>query len=724
MIRFSEKLQNKGPFFKRILFSYAFAVSLPILLLSTIIYLSGICNVRSLLLKNQEEICVQLASKIEERFIDIQFLTSCISMETDLESGTDEKTQLNVLYHYLQSTLSFADLLIYHSGDECFSAMRHGAISINDYFSFNDKERSFFNSYVTSRGNKMTFFPSSEKILWICPTGKGYTIIGVVDRQILYKSFSLSDCSILNFGALVLQDKQQQNVLVLDLNNILPTKEGQEKIPSEGYLLSSCQIGDFGWTLVSILPNEYIETHTHSAVMLLSIFSIALLTVGLLFAITEQHYRPIQALTDLVGKKDEEEDFVTNELVSISSALSVGNELNQQANSHRSIMRENLILRLINGAIAQDEDIEAQITSLNLFREAHFFRVIAMRYPDGSKENNHAAILDYVEIRYGRKDIAYAAETEADGMRLVIVVVGLPEEDPDAFLFRMLGDLQLFISFRLKISFCFGIGNQHSLRHLSTSYLQAVTAVYHCSNESGENMIYYENLLNAHLLENCYNAEFLKMMQLFQHSIRTANEGVSLETLQRLENEYIERSNWRYLAFRLTESIMEIVMGPENDFLSKDAEFSSLSVELNLALSSNEPEEHGRLMISITKILLRMMKRCLAQKEKDAKNSLIRWMQTHLSDPALSLNLITDEFGFSPSYWSKHFSEQFGINFNDWVWQSRLTAIKEQMINTDKTIQEIVRNNGYNDMASFSKKFKAKEGMTPGQYREIHRAMR
>jgi two-component system response regulator YesN len=53
-----------------------------------------------------------------------------------------------------------------------------------------------------------------------------------------------------------------------------------------------------------------------------------------------------------------------------------------------------------------------------------------------------------------------------------------------------------------------------------------------------------------------------------------------------------------------------------------------------------------------------------------------------------------------------------------------MDSIKELLANTDKPVKDIISEIGYMDNASFTRKFKREEGITPGQYRMIHRKVK
>lgn len=82
-----------------------------------------------------------------------------------------------------------------------------------------------------------------------------------------------------------------------------------------------------------------------------------------------------------------------------------------------------------------------------------------------------------------------------------------------------------------------------------------------------------------------------------------------------------------------------------------------------------------------------------------------------LESTALHLNL-------SPTYLSRLFSKETGESFIDYLTHVRINHAKELIKNTNKKIQEISENTGYNNPYYFSRIFKKVTGVTPLEYRK------
>lgn len=92
------------------------------------------------------------------------------------------------------------------------------------------------------------------------------------------------------------------------------------------------------------------------------------------------------------------------------------------------------------------------------------------------------------------------------------------------------------------------------------------------------------------------------------------------------------------------------------------------------------------------------------------------YIRNHIGDE-LSLNAVAEKVSLNPSYLSKIFKDETGINFVDYINKQRIEAAKEMILHTDKIIDEIARDVGFNSSTYFIKKFKEINGVTPRNYK-------
>lgn len=94
------------------------------------------------------------------------------------------------------------------------------------------------------------------------------------------------------------------------------------------------------------------------------------------------------------------------------------------------------------------------------------------------------------------------------------------------------------------------------------------------------------------------------------------------------------------------------------------------------------------------------------------------YIKNHYSDASLSLGEIAERLGTNSTYLSKLFKENLGVNFNDFINSYRIDAAKFLLNNTDKKIEQISNETGFNSQQNFIRVFKKIEGVAPGQYRK------
>lgn len=83
----------------------------------------------------------------------------------------------------------------------------------------------------------------------------------------------------------------------------------------------------------------------------------------------------------------------------------------------------------------------------------------------------------------------------------------------------------------------------------------------------------------------------------------------------------------------------------------------------------------------------------------------------------LSLEMVADRFGYSPSYLSRMFRKYAQTNYKTYLQNVRIEYGFQELANTDHTIGEIALNNGFPNQKAFTKEFKKKYGILPSEYR-------
>jgi AraC-like DNA-binding protein len=93
--------------------------------------------------------------------------------------------------------------------------------------------------------------------------------------------------------------------------------------------------------------------------------------------------------------------------------------------------------------------------------------------------------------------------------------------------------------------------------------------------------------------------------------------------------------------------------------------------------------------------------------------------QRAYEDPELSLAEVARQLQSNASFISKMINQGFEINFNDWVNQYRVKAVKEKLDKEEfrtKTLLGIAFESGFNSKATFNRAFRKLTGLSPRDY--------
>jgi two-component system response regulator YesN len=86
----------------------------------------------------------------------------------------------------------------------------------------------------------------------------------------------------------------------------------------------------------------------------------------------------------------------------------------------------------------------------------------------------------------------------------------------------------------------------------------------------------------------------------------------------------------------------------------------------------------------------------------------------------ITLELVSDQAGFNPAYFSTLFKKETGATFSEYLLQTRMEAAKEMLRDTDLNVSEICEKVGYSDSKYFTKTFAREAGLKPNQYRKLY----
>lgn len=150
------------------------------------------------------------------------------------------------------------------------------------------------------------------------------------------------------------------------------------------------------------------------------------------------------------------------------------------------------------------------------------------------------------------------------------------------------------------------------------------------------------------------------------------------------------------------------------------------NVEIGAVLDRSSPYQEMKECVSVEEyrqLLERFLgdaARQIADKkeEKDPVVDYVFETIQHRYSEDLSLDMIADHLGLTPSYVSRYVKEKTGSNFSDCLNEVRIKKAKEYLRTSNAQVRDIAAWVGYINVTSFIRMFKKVTGMTPSDYRK------
>ncbi len=106
------------------------------------------------------------------------------------------------------------------------------------------------------------------------------------------------------------------------------------------------------------------------------------------------------------------------------------------------------------------------------------------------------------------------------------------------------------------------------------------------------------------------------------------------------------------------------------------------------------------------------------ERNNDIAQAARGFLEENYNNSQLSLDVLSQELGFSISYISKMFKASMGVSVKEYLIQKRIEVACDLLLKSDKKIWEIGDAVGYDQQRSFLEIFKKHKGMTPSDYRK------
>ncbi|NSW91001.1 MAG: helix-turn-helix transcriptional regulator [Firmicutes bacterium] len=518
----------------------------------------------------------------------------------------------------------------------------------------------------------------------------------------------------LDFSELQLKDIFERTVE----SNITETVVNRKK-----YSIIKVTSQTINWQYVSIIPKvilfervSNIRSQVYKAVLLVIIIGILVATLLSIF-----NYIPIKKLYKKIKDSltQTEQQAYINEIEEIESkilyTIEKNKNLTKQINYQQILVKDQILTMLLKGEIKDVLKLSDLLTSYQIILSEGYYRVIVIFI--GPLERRKATYSDIsfwldvvlqTRITNGRY---YFLELMHD--QIAVIVNTSDCQQSREVLINLLNEIILVFRHKLNIMISMGVGKLYNnVMNIKDSFLEALSSLDYQLIKGIGQAVLFEDILSVKNAKYWYPIEELSSMA---QSLKQGNYDAFMDIIDNIvvsiKSRRLSLGMTRLVCFAIISTIINFANEINMDDFTKEIE-SLVQFETLDDLIKKLEDAAVKICTYVNDA-----KGCSNRRLKEA---IIDYINKEYRSSMLSLEVVAEEFNISPGYLSRFFKEQIGFKFIDYVKNLRINEAKKLLVETQKTIKDIVEEVGYTDVANFIRTFKVMEGITPADYRKLY----
>lgn len=444
---------------------------------------------------------------------------------------------------------------------------------------------------------------------------------------------------------------------------------------------------------------------------LMLIGAAVMLVVGAVAILLARYsYRPIRALLKNLGE-DASEDENLPEFERIDQHLSSMNRevesLKTRLSSQLPMVRDRILQGLLRGTLTEDglRQLSDVCPDIRLEGRNAYVALISL------EEGDQAACQPFLEkIDLGGAD-GHGVYLEEERIFALLILTSGTENGRDAQCAELLSMLRQRGVRQARI----GVGNViRGAESIPRSYLEAFIALNSAQQRREEQPVCYERIGEMDYAGDHADEE-ANAIGIYLQSVRSVDEKTALDMMDTLrltvENACSSALNISYTRFDLFSKALAVC----------EKEVAGKYQKIRSAIGTfSDARTFWSMMAELTRDNCQAVTARRDQTQNQTGQMIVETVRAHCCEADFSLQRLSEMVGYSATYINRCLRERTGYSFIQMISILRIAKAKEELLYTDHMIKSVVEHAGYLDMASFTRKFKELEGVTPSEYRKIN----
>ena len=183
------------------------------------------------------------------------------------------------------------------------------------------------------------------------------------------------------------------------------------------------------------------------------------------------------------------------------------------------------------------------------------------------------------------------------------------------------------------------------------------------------------------------------------------------------DNPYLQLDRAREIGAQLTDTIHSAIIGKEKELDDRYSDVKQLKAEIR---SMESVHDVADCVVSYAQAAARVMYDQLQNKKDIRVQEILEWIGNNYNQD-IALDDVAEQMGLSATYASKQIKAYTGTNVVNYINNLRIEHAKELLETTKMSSNEIGAYVGFRYSQSFIRSFRKIVGMTPGNYRSLHK---
>ncbi|MDQ0253315.1 AraC-like DNA-binding protein [Evansella vedderi] len=513
----------------------------------------------------------------------------------------------------------------------------------------------------------------------------------------------------------------------------------EKNVDGTNTLYAYNQSASFGRIYLSIVPNDVITDQLSWFRSMIFYSVLGFLCIGILLTIYNMRraYNPIKEIMDYTMSISKNKNKKSDSIIDINMIIDNLKNLNQEKEMlGKYIKKMNLSLRelffqqLIEGDHILNNNFYSQCKEYNIPLESNYVAMVInmTNYNDINSFEDKDKPIIFFSVKNIILEII-ANNKYIEGVEIVsiknnlVTVFSFPSERNSDDIIKNLKKLSLNISESvekyLSLNISIGIGNVYSnVIDVTTSYNQALTAnKYRIYQEKDTSIILY--------IDDVEQSKKSGMFFYPRELEKKLLESLKVGDIKQAERNLFEfsKATSLYKSYNQIYQCFHLLLSSIIMTLEKQGNCINDIFELDLFGQLKEIHTIDEINEWFINNLFPLYKTLTEEKEKLPGKNAVKQVCHFINDNIaqdITLTQCAELVNLTPSYLSRLFKKEVGVNFREYVLIRKVEEAKNLCIETDARISEIAKAVGYSER-NLTRLFHKYADMTLSQYRNMHR---